>query len=457
VWFAAYFDAPGSDLARCALPDFTPAPPFSLRNPLLQAWMSALHLEWPLLARCVAPGVREEPERHTLAWAPHALVVPGGRFREAYLWDTYWIVQGLVRSGLLTTAGGVVRNLMHAIDARGFAPNGGRSYYAERSQPPLTSSIVFEYVRASGDVALLAEALPRLERDYAWWMANRAIVLPSGAVLNRYAPPPAAAAAAAPRAEAWKEDAAAAAGLPPAAAAALYGEIAAAAESGLDFSSRWLRPPAGGMADTATSRVVPVDLNSYLLVVERHLAEAAVTVAAREGAAAAGAGGGAGSGAGGDGGGAAAALRAAAVAYAAAAQRRADAMEALMWDEGGAQWRDLILPAEEGAPPRQSTEACITNWFPLWAGLGGGAGDAGAAGWGASVHRPAYLLPAANASGAPFRRRDAPRAAAIAAALAASPLLGPGGAMTTLATTGLQWDAPNAWPPVQDVLVDGLL
>ncbi len=96
VWYAGHFEAPGSDLSPCALPDFAPAPPFSLRNPALQAWMTALHGEWPLLARCVSPRTRAQPERHTLAWAPHALVVPGGRFRESYLWDSYWIVEGLL-------------------------------------------------------------------------------------------------------------------------------------------------------------------------------------------------------------------------------------------------------------------------------------------------------------------------------------------------------------------------
>jgi alpha,alpha-trehalase len=453
VWYAAHFDAPGSDLTPCALPDFSPAPPFSLRSPSLQTWMAALHGEWPLLARCVSPSARLEPERHTLEWAPHPLVVPGGRFRESYLWDTHWIVQGLLRSGLLTTAGGVVRNLLHAIDAHGFAPNGGRSYYASRSQPPLASSIVWSYVRASGDVGLLAEALPRLERDYAWWMAHRAVALPGGALLNRYA-----AVAAAPRAEAWKEDAAAAVGLPPPAAAALWGEIAAAAESGFDFSSRWLRPPARGVGDTATSSVVPADLNAFLYIVERHLSEAAATLAARAGAEGAGGTGGAGGGAGGGGGARGAALAAAAAAYAAAAQRREAAMEALMYDAEAAQWRDIILlPAAAGAgrPPARATEPSITNWFPLWAGMGGGEGAAGAAGWGDSAHRPAYFAPVIDGG---FRAPDAPRAAAIAAALAASPLLGAGGAMTTLRRdTGLQWDAPNAWPPVQDILVEGLL
>ena len=283
LWLATHFDPPASDLAPCPLEDFSLSPPFSLRNADLQDWMARLHAEWPRLARCVAGRVKEHPERHTLLWAPHPLVVPGGRFREAYLWDSLWIAQGLVRSGLHATAAGLARNIVHAIQQLGFAPNGGRTYLTRRSQPPLSSSIVWEVVRATGDVGLLAEALPALELDYAWWMRGEhavAVPLPqrAAATLNRYA-----SSAREPRAESWKEDAAAASGLSEEAAAALYGDIAAAAESGLDFSSRWLRAPGlGGMADTATSSVVPVELNAELLVVERHLAEAAATLAARE-------------------------------------------------------------------------------------------------------------------------------------------------------------------------------
>ena len=35
-------------------------------------------------------------------------------------------------------------------------------------------------------------------------------------------------------------------------------------------------------------------------------------------------------------------------------------------------------------------------------------------------------------------------------------LLEVGGVSTTLEATGQQWDAPNAWPPLQHMLVSGL-
>ena len=38
-------------------------------------------------------------------------MVPGGRFREVYYWDSFWIIRGLVVCGMLDTARGMVDNL----------------------------------------------------------------------------------------------------------------------------------------------------------------------------------------------------------------------------------------------------------------------------------------------------------------------------------------------------------
>jgi len=32
------------------------------------------------------------------------LVIPGGRFKEGYYWDSYWIVKGLIASNMLDSA-----------------------------------------------------------------------------------------------------------------------------------------------------------------------------------------------------------------------------------------------------------------------------------------------------------------------------------------------------------------
>lgn len=51
---------------------------------------------------------------------------------------------------------------------------------------------------------------------------------------------------------------------------------------------------------------------------------------------------------------------------------------------------------------------------------------------------------------------SAAQAEAAVASLRRSGLLQPGGVATTLVASGQQWDWPNAWPPLQQMLVEGL-
>ncbi len=64
------------------------------------------------------------------------MLVPGGRFRESYYWDTYWIILGLIASDMLSTAEMLLDNFAAIINRYGFIPNGFRVYYLNRSQPP---------------------------------------------------------------------------------------------------------------------------------------------------------------------------------------------------------------------------------------------------------------------------------------------------------------------------------
>merc|ERR1719199_334120 len=73
---------------------------------------------------------------------PNPVVVPGGRFNESYYWDTYWIIEGLVRSGRSSLARGMVENFATLIRQYGFVPNGTRIYYLTRSQPPMLTEMI---------------------------------------------------------------------------------------------------------------------------------------------------------------------------------------------------------------------------------------------------------------------------------------------------------------------------
>lgn len=56
--------------------------------------------------------IKDKPELHTLLYVDNEFIIPGGRFREFYYWDTYWTVKGLLASGLYNTAKGVIKNLV---------------------------------------------------------------------------------------------------------------------------------------------------------------------------------------------------------------------------------------------------------------------------------------------------------------------------------------------------------
>ena len=76
---------------------------------------------------------------------PNGFIVPGGRFREMYYWDTYWTVKGLLISQMQRTVEGMLINFSHLISKYGMIPNGNRIYYTARSQPPLFIPMVWEY------------------------------------------------------------------------------------------------------------------------------------------------------------------------------------------------------------------------------------------------------------------------------------------------------------------------
>jgi alpha,alpha-trehalase len=203
---------------------------------------------------------------------PHRYVVPGGRFREIYYWDSYFTMLGLESAERRSLAADMLANFAHLIDTYGHIPNGNRTYYLSRSQPPFFAAMVTRAAERDGD-AVYAKFLPQLLREHQFWMegadrlapgsAHRRVVrLRDGTVLNRYWDD-----RAAPRDEAWREDIETArrSGRP---AAEVYRNLRATAESGWDFSSRWL---ADGhtLATIRTIDMLPVDLNALLHETER--------------------------------------------------------------------------------------------------------------------------------------------------------------------------------------------
>jgi alpha,alpha-trehalase len=211
----------------------------------------------------------------TILPLPHAYVVPGGRFREIYYWDSYFTILGLVEDGRGDLAEGMLKNFAALIDTYGHIPNGNRSYFLNRSQPPFFFKMV-ECVCGEEVVAGFAAYLPQLEREYAYWMTGEdalapgeahahLVRLPDGSLLNRFWD-----ALDEPREESYRDDVhtAQSSDRP---ASLVYRDLRAAAESGWDFSSRWFADPA--RIDTVeTTAILPVDLNAILWGLENAIA-----------------------------------------------------------------------------------------------------------------------------------------------------------------------------------------
>ncbi|WP_454733140.1 MULTISPECIES: alpha,alpha-trehalase TreF [Cupriavidus] len=217
------------------------------------------------------------PPQGSLLPLPHAYVVPGGRFAELYYWDSYFTMLGLAASGRHGLLHGMAANFSYLLDTYGVIPNGTRTYYLSRSQPPVFALMVelFEDHGVQPELAYL----PQLRKEHAFWMrgaehlapgqaCRRVVRLADGSLLNRYWDE-----RDTPREEAYIEDVATAASSSRP-APEVYRDLRAAAESGWDFSSRW-QDPGGGLETVRTTAILPVDLNCLLYKLETKLAELA--------------------------------------------------------------------------------------------------------------------------------------------------------------------------------------
>ena len=346
---------------------------------------------WPALTR---PADTADA-RSSLIPLPNAYVVPGGRFREVYYWDSYFTMLGLVESDRTDLVRNMLDNFAHLVRTVGHIPNGNRTYYLSRSQPPYFAAMVGLYARAT-DTAQAVGYLDALEAEHAFWMegserlapgtAHRRVVrLQSGAVLNRYwddRPEP--------RPESYREDYELGQSLPEAKREAFYRNVRASAESGWDFSSRWMRDPRD-LRTLETTDLAPVDLNSLLYHSERTIA-ALRRFRGRPGDAEA------------------------AERFTLAAEARRRALLAAGYDSASGFFYDVRWRTGERVSDRPTMAAAA----PLYFGL---------------------ATPEQGRRVAERLERE---------------FLKPGGFTTTLVASGQQWDAPNGWPPLQWLGMEGV-
>nr|UEK51437.1 Treh-E-like protein [Parasacculina yatsui] len=391
------FFEPGKELIPWTPADWKPNPKFlaGIKDAELRGWIGDLHALWKVLGRRVDSRVYLYPNRYSMIYVPSPVIIPGGRFREFYYWDSYWVVKGLLLSDMDRTVRGMILNFVTMVKTFGFVPNGGRIYYSRRSQPPFLIPMCRLYFDKTKDLETIRAILPYLEREMNFWRVNRmASVTVEGETrtVYRYKVD-----VGQPRPESYREDFLLAnrSKTTDGEKEELYADLKTAAESGWDFSTRWFRTgeslgrPDGKLEDLDTRNVVPVDLNALIYYNAKSLAYfyELVKNPRKQNE------------------------------HDKLAEYHKETINKLLWDEEAGSWFDFDLKSQT-----LNKRFYPSNIFPIWTG----ASDDGK-----NSKFFKYLLKS-NATSAVS------------------------GVPTSMAHSGEQWDHPNGWPPLQHVVVEAL-
>ncbi|EYC31570.1 hypothetical protein Y032_0004g2221 [Ancylostoma ceylanicum] len=256
-----HFSPPGSEMLPCTPDDWNPQPAklMSIVDPQLRGWALKLNAIWRTLCKRIDPAIENSSARYSLIYLPNIFIMPGGRFREFYYWDAYWIIKGLLACDMYNTTKAMIENLGSLVERFGFVPNGGRVYYLRRSQPPLLAGMLYEYYEVTKDREFVKKMLPILEKELTFWNNNRmttVTVQGTDYFVYRYNTK-----SNMPRPESYAQDIKKAQTVPD--KAQFWQDIASAAESGWDFSTRWFSDHKT-IYTVETKNVLPVDLNAFI-------------------------------------------------------------------------------------------------------------------------------------------------------------------------------------------------
>ncbi|KAJ1665067.1 hypothetical protein IW140_003780 [Coemansia sp. RSA 1813] len=168
----------GCDIVVAELEDWTDNPPFldGVTDPVLRGYGMSIHNQWKTMARKRNTSFLCDGCETSLLQANNVFFTTGDESsREYHYWNTYYIEIGLLKSGLYTTAKGVLQNLLDMVKAYDFVPTGGRIYYTDRSEPPLLALMVKTYYEATQDLDFVKEALPLLKIEHGFWEMYRSV------------------------------------------------------------------------------------------------------------------------------------------------------------------------------------------------------------------------------------------------------------------------------------------
>ncbi|XP_076275803.1 trehalase-like isoform X2 [Rhynchophorus ferrugineus] len=377
--------------------DWKPEPKFvkEVNDPQIRNFLKKLIAIWPQLSRKISQHVFDQPDTFSLIPVKNAFIIPGGRFKEFYYWDSYWILKGLLLSDMKETAKGIIDNFIYMVSTYGFVPNGGRIYYLNRSQPPVLTLMMKDYVQYTNDFVFLAKRIDVLEKELQFWLKKRVTkVVKDG---ESYHLAHFDSESDTPRPESYLEDLETCSVYNTTEQQhECYTDLKSGAESGWDFTSRWIfdyeGEPDTDLTKISTRRNIPVDLNAFLYKSFRQMQ------------------------------------------YFYLILRRHD--EAKYWQDKAEEWKinieKVLYNTEDGIwydydlklnKPRRHFAA--SNFAPLWA----------------------------NAIDEDLKKERGQNAARY---LKKYGILEFHGIPSTLFTSGLQWDFPNAWSPYQNIVIFGL-
>jgi alpha,alpha-trehalase len=389
--YEAQKGTPGFDLKKFVLDNFDlPVNPAeAYKTNMSEDVVTHIKNLWNVLKRTPDKVV----EGSSLLPLPNPYIVPGGRFREVYYWDSYFTMLGLKESGEIGMIDNMLRNFAFLIENYGHIPNGNRTYYLGRSQPPFFSVMVELLASVKGD-SVYQEFLPAMEKEYQFWMDGadklkpgqayrRVVRLQDGDILNRYWDD-----ATVPRQESWREDVITAqrSGRDK---VEMYQDLRAAAESGIDFSSRWFADEKN-LTTIHTTDMVPPDLNALLYHLEWAISKAKLMnkdSAANE--------------------------------FRQKAIHRGELIQKYCWNKSVNFYTDYNYRTR-----RQSNHVNPGGMYPFCF----------------INENPDYMSFLATRVAGVIRKK----------------LLKPGGIVTSQFATGQQWDAPNGWAPLEWMTVWGL-
>lgn len=342
---------------------------------------------WEVLER------RNRLDRGSLIALPYSYIVPGGRFTAQFYWDSYFTMLGLAADDRWDMVENMLKNSAFMIRKFGFVPNGNRTYYLSRSQPPFLSHMVRLVSAHRNRTLTLLEYLPYMLSEYRFWTKGkrtlskldeaaamrRVVRMPDGTMLGRYFDNKKT-----PRPESLREDLETAATHDD--AEKLYVDLRAAAESGWDFSSRWMHDPQD-IASIHTTDIVPIDLNCLLYHLEVTIAEAYQlmyqSLLARK--------------------------------FQRLADQRKAAIRKYMWDE-----KEQFFVDYDFRTRKRTGRVTIAGVYALYT----------------KIATPAQAKAVAERIEKDFLQK--------------------GGVVTTLVESEQQWDWPNGWAPMQWVTIQGL-